>query len=130
MSKGTLVVDEGVKREYVKIAQEEGWTVILIPPSHRNIGLSDSAVVKKYTKNIHPVFTNDKTSYKAYSLSEIQLGRSGFIIHEFVSFEDENEYRKQIRDFFRTHTEKHMHGVVWTIKKSGNPTKIKITEIN
>lgn len=127
-SKGTIVVDEGVKRDYVKIAQEEGWQVILIPPSHKNIGLSDKIVVKKYTKSIHPVFTNDKTSHKEYSLSEKELGRSGFIIHEFVKPQEEDKYKIQIRNFFKIYTEKHTHRVVWTINKIGTPAKKEITQ--
>ena len=126
-TKGTIIVDEGVKREYAKIAQEEGWKIILIPPSNRNIGLSDKAIVRKYTKNIPPVFTNDKTSYKEYSFTEKEIGRSGFIIHVFVKPEEEKEYIKQIKYFFRTYTEKFTHGAVWTINKKGKPTKKELT---
>jgi hypothetical protein len=81
--KGTIVIDEGVKREYAHIVQKAGWKIIIIPPSHKNIRLSDRAVVGKYTKGIHPIFTNDKTSYKDYKLTAPELGRSGYVIHEF-----------------------------------------------
>ena len=121
--KGNIVADEGAKREYIKIAQAEGWKIILIPPSYRNIGLSDRAVIKKYTKNIHPIFTNDKTSYKEYALTAEDLGRNGFVIHEFVKPEEEENYRKQIKNFFKTYTEKHTHGAVWIIRKIGKPVK-------
>ncbi|MEK7571373.1 MAG: hypothetical protein AAB553_03790 [Patescibacteria group bacterium] len=108
--KGTIVIDEGAKREYVKIAQEEGSKIILIPPSQRNIGLSDRAVVQRYTKNIHPIFTNDKTSYKESGL--LTLGRNGYVVHEFVRREEEDAYREKIKLFFKMYTEKHTHGVV------------------
>ncbi len=125
LHKGTIVADEGAKREYVKIAQEAGWKIILIPPSQRNIGLSDRGVFERYTKNIHPIFTNDKTSYKESGLAAQQHGRSGYVVHEFVRLDEEEIYREQVRIFFKTYTEKHTHGVIWTIKKIGKPTRKK-----
>ncbi len=126
-TKGTIIADENANRIFINIAREEGWKIITISPYHKGIKLSDPQLTIKYTKQTHPIFTADTTAYK---LTKEQRGRSGYIIHKNPPKETLEEYKAQIRYFFKTYTEKHTHGVIWTINKTGKPTKKKIFQKN
>lgn len=124
-AKGTIIADENANRIFIKIAREEGWKIITISPIYRGIKLSDPQVSLKYTKRTHPIFTADTTAYK---LTEEQRGKSGYIIHKNPPKEKLEEYKIQIKEFFRTFTEKNTHNIIWIIEIKGNPTKKKITK--
>lgn len=121
--KGTIIADENANRIFINIAIEEGWNVKTIAPIYRGIKLSDPQVALKYSKRTHPIFTADTTAYK---LTENQRGKSGYIIHRNPPKEKLEEYKIQIREFFRTFTEKFTHNVIWIIEIKGKPTKKKI----
>lgn len=129
-AKGHFVADEGANRKYVSLGQTEGWTPIKMPPSSKSQRISDSRVVEKFTKRIHPIFTGDEDvvqDIKAGKITKSLLGRSGYIIHKNIKKSGEAHlYESQIKKFFRSHTEKHTHGNIWIIEKTGEPKKIKI----
>ena len=123
-NKGSFVSDANANRNYVAIAIEEGWKEIHLPHTTSHKTLSDLAIVNRYTKGIHPIFTADKT---AYTLTSKDLRKSGYIVHQIPAKEEEQAYREQIRTFFRTHSEKVTHNTIWIISLIGKPTSQKIT---
>jgi hypothetical protein len=126
-TKGTIIADENANRIFVNIAREEGWKIITITPMYRGIKLSDPQLAIKYAKQIHPIFTADTTACK---LTKQLRGKSGYIIHKNPSKKLLDDYKQQVRIFFKTYTEKHTHSVIWTINKTGKPTKKKILQEN
>lgn len=122
-SKGTIIADENANRFFVTIAREEGWNVTSISPNNKGIKLSDPQVAIKYSKGTHPIFTADTTAYK---LTEEQRGKSGYIVHRNPSKEKLEEYKLQVKEFFRSITEKHTHNVIWIIELQGKPTRRKL----
>jgi len=121
--KGSLVADEGANKIYVKIARKAGWKVKIIPPSARGISFPDPAIVTQYTKGIHPIFTSDQL---AYTLTKKELKNSGYIVHKTPRREKAEQYKEQIRRFFKKYTEKHTHRTKWTIEFEGEATAVKI----
>lgn len=119
--KGTIIWDENADQDLQPHVRNANWIVKTITPFDRGTSLKDHQIAKKYTKNIHPIFTGDNTFVDDV---DSESGASGYVVHQKVAKGAEfAALCENVGNFFNKYSQPDIKNTAWFIPYKGEPYK-------